>query len=100
MTLTNLHFIQFYQAPTKANLAGKKSLMASIDNVSVTYGEGYILIIPRLWGGWGEQLQDYSSIKDLTGPASEDPLNLSFKLAPNLKGTVSYGGDNVHDFWW
>ena len=49
MTSINLDLIQFYQAPTKADLAGKRSLRVSIDNVSVTDEEGYNPMIPRPW---------------------------------------------------
>lgn len=97
MTLINLDSIQFYQTPTKADLAGKKLSMTSVDDVAVIYGEKNAPKVPRSSGGWGRRLNDYDLIEvpDSTGPSLKDPPDLSYKQAPDLKGTELYAGGNV-----
>jgi len=104
MTLIDLDSIQFYRAPTKADLAGKRPSMASIGDVSVICGDGCAPTVPRSSGGWGGRLDDCDLIEvlDLTGTSSKDPLDLSYKQASDLKGTELYAGGNVRRlwFWW
>ncbi len=102
MTLIDLNLTQFYQPPTKADLAGKRLSMASIGDVLIFCGEPYAPTFSRPSGGWGGQLDDYNLIEilDLTDASSEDPLDLSFKPAPDLKGTELYAGGNVRRLWF
>ena len=97
MTSINLDSIQFYQPPTKADLAGKGPSMASVDNAPVICGQGHTPRVPRSNGGWGGPLNDYDPIVvlDSTGSSSKDPLDLlSYKHAMDLKGTELYAGGN------
>ncbi len=98
MTLINLDSIQFYQPPTKADLAGKRPSVASVGDVPVICGEGYVPTVPRSNGGWGGPLNDYDLIEVLesTGSSTKDPLDLlSYKHALDLKGTELYAGGNI-----
>ena len=98
MTLINLDSIQFYQPPTKADLAGKGPSMSSVSDVSVVCGDGYTPTLPRSHGGWGGSLNDYDLIEvlDSTGSSSKDPLGLfSYKHTLDLKGTELYAGGNI-----
>ncbi len=97
MTSINLDSIQFYQPPTKANLAGKGPSMALVDNAPVICGQGHPPRVPRSNGGWGGPLNDYDPIEvlDSTGSSSKDPLDLlSYKHTLDLKGTELYAGGN------
>ena len=88
MTLIDLDFIQFYQPPTKADLADKRPSVASVGDVPLVYGEGYTPTVPRSNGGWGGPLNDYDLIEVLesTGSSSKDPLHfLSYKRAQELQ---------------
>ncbi len=98
MTLIDLDSIQFYQPPTKADLASNRPSVASVGDVPVIYGEGYTPTVPRPNGGWGGPLDDYDLIEVLesTGSSSKDPLDLlSYKRALDLKSTELYAGGNI-----
>ena len=97
MTLISLDSIQFYQTPTKADLAGKRPSMTSVDDVGVICGENNAPKVPGSSGGWGRRLNDYDLIQvpDSTGPSSKDLLDLSYKQAPDLKSTELCPGGNV-----
>ena len=60
MILIDLNFIYFYQPPGKADLIGKRLSIASVGDVPVICGEGYIFTVPRSNGGWGKSLNDYN----------------------------------------
>ena len=98
MTLINLDSIQFYQLPVKAGLADKRSSMASVNDVSVVCEERYAPTISRSSNEWNERIDNNDLIKvlDLIGPSSEDPLDLSYKQAPNLKSTELCAQGNIH----
>ena len=98
MTSINLDSIQFYQPPTKADLATKGPPKASVDNAPIICGQGHTPRVPRSNGGWDGPLYDYDSIEvlDSTGSSSKDPLDLlSYKHALDLKGTELYAGGNI-----
>ena len=95
MTLINLDSIQFYQPPTKADLAGKGPSMSSVGDIPVICGEGPTVPIPN--GGVGS-FNDYDLIEvvDSTGSSSKDPLNLLlYKHVLNLKDTELYTGGSI-----
>ncbi len=98
MTLINLDSIQFYQPPTKADLAGKRPSVASVGDVPVICEEGYVPTVPRSNGGWGESLNDYNliAVLDSTGSSSKDRLDLlSSKHTLDLKGSELYAEGNI-----
>lgn len=98
MTSVNLDSIQFYQLPVKADLADKRSSMASVNNVPVVCEERYAPTVSRSNNEWDERIDNNDQIEvlDLTGPSSEDPLDLSYKQALNLKGTELCAEGNIH----
>ena len=98
MTLVNLDSIQFYQLPVKADLADKRSSMTSVNDVPVICEERYAPTVSRSSNGWDERIDNNDQIEvlDLTDPSSEDPLDLSYKQAPNLKGTELCAEGNIH----
>ena len=103
MTLIDLDSIYFYQPPSKADLTSKRPSMASVGDVPVIYGEGYIPTVPRSNGGWGRSLNDYDLIEvlDSTGSSSKDPLDLlSFKHTLDLKGTESYAEGSIRRLYF
>lgn len=105
MPLIDLDFVQFYEGPANADLAGKRPSMALPDDIPVIRREGYTSTAPRSSSGWGGQLGNYDLIEVLecTGSLSKDPLDLlSCKQAPDLKGTELYSEGNVCRlwFWW
>lgn len=53
---------------------------------------------PAADGGGRLDNQDLIEILDLNGASSKDFLDLPFKPAPNLQGTVLYSRGNVHYF--
>lgn len=63
MTLINLDFIQFYQTLTKADLAGKKLSITSIDDIVVIYEEKNASKVSRSSGEWGRRLNNYDLIE-------------------------------------
>lgn len=88
MTLINLDSIQFYQLPVKADLADKRSSMTSINDDSAVCEKRYAPTVSRSSNKWDERIDnnDLIEVLDLTGPSSQDPFDLSYKQAPNLKG--------------
>lgn len=102
MTLINFDSIQFYQTPTKADLAGKKPSMTSVDDVAVICGENNAPKVPRSSRGWGKRLNNYDFIEvpDSTGSSPKDSPDLFYKQAPDLKGTELYAGGNVRRLWF
>lgn len=100
MTLINLNSIPFYQLPVKVDLANKWSLEVSINDIPVICEERYTPTVSRSSNEWDEQIDNNDQIEvfDLAGPLSENPLNLFYKQAPNLKDTELYAKGNIHYF--
>ena len=100
MTLINLNFIQFYQLLVKADLADKRSSKTSVNDVFVVCEEKYAPTVSRSNNEWDERIDNNDQIEvlDLAGPSSEDPLDLFYKQAPNLKDTELCAEGNIHCF--
>lgn len=99
MTLINLDSIQFYQLPVKTDLTDKRSSMASVnEDIHVICEERNALKVSRSSNEWDERIDknDQIEVLDLTGPSSEDPLDPSYKQAPNLKSTELCAEGNIH----
>ena len=98
MTLINLDSIQFYRPPVKADLADKRSSMASVNDVSVVCEKRYAPTVSRSSNEWNERINnnDLIEVLDLIGPSLEDSLDLSYKQAPNLKGTELCAEGNIY----
>lgn len=81
-------------------MADKQSSMASVNDVSIVCEEKYAPKVSRSSNGWDEQIDNNNQIKifDLTGSSLEDPLNLFYKQAPNLKDIELYAKGNIYCF--
>ena len=63
MPLIDLDSIQLYQGPTKADLVGKRSSMASIGDFFVVYEVRNAPMVFGRSGGWGQRLNDYKLLQ-------------------------------------
>ena len=98
MTFIDLDSIQFYQPLAKANLAGKRTPMASNSGLPVTCGEKSTPTVAKPGGGWDGRLDDCDLIEvlDLTGMSPKDPFDLPCKQTLDLKGTGINAEGNFH----
>ena len=72
--------------------------MASVNDVLVVCEKRYAPTVSRSSNGWDERIDNNDQIEvlDLIDPSSEDPLDLFYKQAPNLKDTELCAEGNIH----
>lgn len=90
MTLINMDSVQFYEPPSKANLAGVSASTMSKSDVPTVGGESITPEAP----GPRPQTYDLVEYVDLTGP--EEPLDVCYEPAPHLDGNEVHPGGKVN----